>query len=178
MPKELKPPFFRTEFNYDMFAASNESAVDCQRDPQGKSLAQQHFKDECDINVIVHRFGLTGELPQGLRLPTYGDYTGIFDFQTAMNAIREANVNFMQLPAEIRARFDNDPQKYLQFCEEAVQADPKSAKHMEAVELGLITPHVPESNLDLPTQPEGGKKPETKPTEPKTKKGDTPNAPE
>ena len=59
MRKDMKLPFVRNPYNYDMAAVSQETGLKCQ-DP---SLAQQHMKDECDINVIVERFGVTGQLP-------------------------------------------------------------------------------------------------------------------
>lgn len=37
----------------------------------------------------------------------------------------------MDLPAKVRSRFENDPQKFLEFC-----SDPKNRD--EAVSLGLI----------------------------------------
>ena len=65
----MKPPFIRSAYNYDMFAASDESALTC-LDP---TMAQQSQAEDCDINVIVKRFGLTGLLPVGVIAPTYGD---------------------------------------------------------------------------------------------------------
>lgn len=120
-------PFVRSAYNYDMNKASDESALNC----KDKTLTQQHFKDECDINIIVERFGLTGELPQVLQLPAYQDYEGIFDFQTAMNAVRAAEEGFMQLPAKLRARFQNQPQQLLEFL-----ADDEN--RLEAEKLGLV----------------------------------------
>src|SRR5580765_5072286 len=64
-----------------------------------KSLTQQHFKDECDINEIVRRFGLTGKLPENVKAPQYGDFTGLSDYQTALNAVIAADEAFMELPA-------------------------------------------------------------------------------
>lgn len=126
MAKKIEPPFLRTAYNYDRDAASDESGLKCE-DP---SLAVQDSKDEVDINTIVVRFGLTGELPDVVQVPQYGDYSGVFDFQTAMNAVRQAGEAFMELPAKVRARFHNDPQEYLEFF-----SDPKNQD--EAIALGL-----------------------------------------
>ena len=41
--------FLRTPYNYDVNEASDASSLVCD-DP---SLAQQHARDECDINTIV-----------------------------------------------------------------------------------------------------------------------------
>lgn len=126
-------PFLRTAYNYDTMEASNESAIKCE-DP---SLAQQSARDESDINFIVDRFTRTGELPQPSRLPVYADFQGIFDFQTAQNAIRAAQESFNALPARVRERFSNDPQQLMAFIE-----DPKNLS--QAVELGLANPPPPE----------------------------------
>lgn len=104
--------FLRTAFNYDRDAASNESALEC-RDP---SLTKQEFLKDADINEIVRRFNLTGQLPQGVHPPTFGDFDEVFDFQTAMNAIAVARQSFEAMPAEVRARFLNDPQLFVEFC--------------------------------------------------------------
>lgn len=131
-PHELpedKRVFVRTPYNYDMNKASDEAGLTC---PE-PTRTQQHFKDECDINTIVKRFGVTGELPIGTRAPRYGDFTGVSDFQTAMNAVARANEAFDALPASWRKRFDHDPQKFLEFCEKEENRD-------EAVRLGLVMP--------------------------------------
>ena len=125
----FKSPFIRSAFNYDMDAASNESALVCS-DP---SLTQQQFAAESDINNIVDTFMKTGHLPDPVSMPQYVDYEGVFDFQSAMNVIRQADENFMRMDAKIRARFHNSPQEFLDFF-----ADP--ANRGEAVRLGLAVP--------------------------------------
>lgn len=122
-----KAPFLRTPYNYDTIAASNESALDCE-DP---SLAQQHYKDECDINNILRQFNITGLLPQSPLSPRYGDFTGIVDYQSALNAVIAAEDGFMTLPAETRAMFGNDPEQLINFLDNPENKD-------QAIKLGLI----------------------------------------
>lgn len=119
--------FLRTPYNYDVMEASNASALFCE-DP---SLAQQHARDESDINTIVKRFGLTGELPSNVRTPTYGDFEDATDYHTALNAVRAADAAFMELPAHIRTRFDNDAGAFVDFVSDESNRD-------EAVKLGLV----------------------------------------
>lgn len=121
--------FLRTAHNYDRDAASNEHGLKCE-DP---SLAQQQFKEECDINTIADRYGLTGEVPQLTQLPSFGDFTGVFDYQTAMNAVVKGRETFMELPAKLRARFHNDPQEFLEFCSDKDNL-------AEAQKLGILKP--------------------------------------
>lgn len=110
----MKPEkvFVRTPYNHDRRAASLATALFCKDD----SLASQSSKDESDINVIVRRFGVTGQMPRGVRLPTYGDFSQTFDYGSALRAIRSADAAFMRLPAEVRDRFGNDPARFVGFC--------------------------------------------------------------
>lgn len=129
----ITTPFVRNPYNYDVDEASDDSGLEC-LDP---TLTQQSFVEESDINYIAERYGLTGELPQVLQLPKYGDFTEVFDFQSANNAVIEANRQFLTLPAKMRSRFDNDPQKLLSFLEDVNNRD-------EAIYLGLIPKPVTE----------------------------------
>lgn len=121
--------FFRTGYNYDVDQASLESGLEC-KDP---SLAQQQFAEEADINTIVNRFGLTGELPTGVRAPTYADFDEAIDYHTAMNVVVAARESFMAMPADVRARFANDPGAFVAFCSD-------ENNRAEAEKLGLIVP--------------------------------------
>lgn len=127
----MEVPFLRTPYNYDRDAASDESGLSC----EDESLAIQSAAEEADINTIVRRFGLTGQLPSGVAMPRYGDFSNLPDFHTAMNMVRQAQEGFMNVPAEIRARFGNDPQQLMQFLEDDRNRD-------EAVKLGLVKPAV------------------------------------
>ena len=124
--------FVRDNFNFDMDEVSVETGLCC----EDESKTQQQFADETDINTIVRRFGLTGQLPDNVTMPQYADYEGVFDFQTAMNTMMEAERSFMQLPADVRARFENSPQKLLEFCENSANID-------EARKWGLVPPAEP-----------------------------------
>ena len=126
---EFISPFLRTAYNYDTMAASDESALVC-KDP---SLAVQADLVPSDINTILRNFGVTGKLPMTSRLPTYGDFTGIFDFQSAINAVNDAQDAFDTLDADLRYRFHNDPQEFVAFCSD-------EANRLEAEKLGLVMP--------------------------------------
>jgi len=117
---------------------SRETATVCSEED---CVVQQAHKEECDINVIVARFGLTGQVPQGYKAPMSGDFTGVNDFHTAMNAVREAEASFMQLPAYLRKRFGGDPQELMKFLDDGKNRD-------EAVKLGLVPP-APEVTRDV-----------------------------
>jgi phage internal scaffolding protein len=123
----MRKIFLRAAYNYDVDEASNESALSCSDD----SLAIQSAEEESNINTIVRRFGLTGELPNDVKMPQTGDFTNLPDFHTAMNLIRKTQEEFLRVPADIRARFGNDPQAFMHFCEDENNRE-------EARRLGLL----------------------------------------
>ncbi|AXH73927.1 MAG: internal scaffolding protein [Microviridae sp.] len=131
---DVAVPFLRSALNYNRDVASLVSSLTC----EDLSLAVQSERDECDINTIVKRFGLTGQLPSGVRMPTYEDFTGVFDFQSAANAIALAHESFDTMPAEVRARFNNNPAAFVDFCSD-------ERNRLEAEKLGLVPVSVPAS---------------------------------
>ncbi|WNK14391.1 MAG: internal scaffolding protein [Microvirus sp.] len=125
----MKEVFVRSYNNYD----GDERSLDTAYVEDMPSLAIQSQRDEADINNIVRMFGVTGKIPESVRVPTYGDFSMVEDYQTAIHAIREAEASFMQMPADTRARFENDPQQFLEFCE-----NPNNLEEMR--KLGLAVP--------------------------------------
>lgn len=97
------------------------------------SMTKQEFKEECDINRIMSRYIQTGELPPAVAVGSYGDFSDAVDFMTAQNIIKTAEAQFMALPGEVRARFNNDPAQMLDFVHNKDNAD-------EARKLGLLNP--------------------------------------
>jgi len=93
------------------------------KDTGSESLVQQHLRDEVDINTIVRRFGLTREMPSGVAGGVYGDFSGISDFESAMEMIQRARKGFNVLPPEVRERFGNDPARLIRFAQEASESD-------------------------------------------------------
>ena len=120
---------FRKHFAYDVEQASNEACIPV--DKQGESLTVQSQTEDTDINVIMKRYGVTGKFPENPRPPEYGDFTGITDFRSAVEAVELARSQFMEFPAELRARFENDPQRVMEFLENPANFD-------EAAKFGLI----------------------------------------
>lgn len=125
-------PFLRSAYNYDTDVASLAAGFEA---PAGEeSRTQQQFKAEVDINTIVERFGLTGELPNDVRVPVSADYTeAVTDYQTALNLVIAAETAFMELPAKVRERFGNDPQRLQMFVEDKDNLE-------EARKLGIAVP--------------------------------------
>ena len=98
----------------------------------GDSLTKQAFKSECDINNIMRKWRNTGVITH-IRNSAgqYGDFSSVSDYQSALNAVMDAQDSFMALPSQLRSRFENDPAKLLSFLQ-----DP--ANKAEAIALGLV----------------------------------------
>lgn len=114
----------------------------------GKSRTKQADALETDVNKIVARYRNTGHIPNDGRQPQYGDFSNVGSYLDAMNRVREAQAQFDDLPAHVRAHVDNDPAKFLDMV-----YDPERRTEWE--ELGLVEEQTP------PDTP-----PETKPPEP------------
>jgi len=142
-------PFFRSGYNYDRESVSVETGLLC-LDP---SKAVQSDLEDSDINTIVRRFGLTGQVPTDVRVPLEADFVDVFDFQSAMNAIRSAQESFDLMPASVRARFQNDPAQFVDFC--VAEQDGKLVNIDEMRKLGLAVPKeaVPEPVTPVASPP-------------------------
>lgn len=132
MQRNIKfmPP--RAAGQYDADAVSDETGLFC---PE-PTLAQQHQAEEADINTIVKRFGVTGQLPVVPMPPLSADFDDVFDFHAAQNLIAQANQSFMALPAEARARFGNDPGRFVAYVDDALE----SGNLEELRKMGLAVP--------------------------------------
>jgi len=118
-------------FNYNTNEAGDESGLKC----EDKSLALQSQAEDADINVILRRFGVTGQMPASARTLTFQDFDGIFDFRTALEAVKAGEEAFMRLPAEVRGRFQNDPQSFVVFC-----SDPANLPELRKMGLAKEVP--------------------------------------
>jgi len=75
---------------------------------------RQEFKADCDINKVIRRFvrdgfmGLTQQAP-----PQFADVSQLGDYRSMLEQVRAAEAYFARLPAKVRARFGNDPARYI-----------------------------------------------------------------
>ena len=104
----------------------------------------QSSKDECDINQIMKRFEKTGQLPETIKSdPQYGDFSSLPDFQDSLHIVQKSEDQFSKLSARVRARFENDPAKFLEFAQ-----NPANAQEM--VDLGLALKREPAPAPEAP----------------------------
>lgn len=85
------------------------------------SLTRQSFRKECDVNHIISRFrklygGDFLEHYKNYNGGSYGDFSTVSDYRTAIEQIRRADAAFDALPSILRERFLNDPARFLDFC--------------------------------------------------------------
>ncbi|AXH75847.1 MAG: internal scaffolding protein [Microviridae sp.] len=139
---EINEVLIRTAYDGLNQIMSDATGIDFTHE---KSLTQQNFADESDINNIMARYEKTGELPVSNLSPLYGDFTLLPDYMEAQNLIVSAREHFDSLPSKIRDRFHNDPAQFLAFCD-----DPENAPEMRL--LGLLPPsdEVPNPSSDAP----------------------------
>jgi len=97
-------------------------------------MTKQSFREECDINRIVAKSVQDGFL-DSLRTsePLYADVSAVPDYQSALNTVIAARDRFMEMPAEVRERFANDPGRMVDFI-----SRPENVE--EGRKLGLFAP--------------------------------------
>jgi len=107
---------------------------------------KQSFKEQVNINSIVAKARKTGFVNHvNNRQPYYADVSQIPDYRTACEIVSQSNRQFMELPSNVRERFDNDPGKFLEFFQDEKNLD-------EAVKLGLVNKPV-EEPAPAPVEP-------------------------
>lgn len=129
VPVALGKVMVRSAFAYDVDVVSLENGLEC----KDVSKTQQSQADEADINTIVRRFKLTGQLPENVKVPVFADTDGELTYKECLDMIRQADQSFSAMPADVRARFGNDPANFVEFC-----SDEKNLEEMR--KLGLAVP--------------------------------------
>lgn len=135
--------------------------LDPEANPADISLAKQAFAQECDINYILRNNALVAPLtPEQYASLRFEDLGNSVDYHSARNYLIEAENSFMSLDADIRARFQNDPGRFLDFVQ-----NPDNAE--ELITMGLATrPQNIPAPEPAPAPARGKKTPVTPPEEP------------
>lgn len=129
--QDLMPPYgFYVGRDTSVFALTFEG-------DEGKSLTGQEFAEDADINNIMARYVKTGTVPMFVDRKMLDGDLHVLSYHEMQNVIADANSAFNSLPAIVRARFDNDPAKFVDFAmnEENVG---------ELRELGMLSPEAVE----------------------------------
>lgn len=126
-------PFFKTPFNHNTHKEALASATYFTE----PSLAQQHTRDEVDINHILAKFGV-GEVSQA----GWGKFMDVpedLDLRTSIAKIQAADNEWHKIPENIRQHFET-MDNYLDFVQQAQRRNDRDSLS----QLGLI---------DLPPPP-------------------------
>ena len=127
------------------------------------ALTEQSHKNECDINLKLAQFMERGLMPNiKNNNPQYGDVSEI-DFQDIQNQLANAKTLFEELPEPVKAQFDNEPFKFLQFAE-----NPENNQAL--VDMGLA--NAPKKERLAPSLKEGVEKETTSLPTDKSEKSD------
>lgn len=131
------------------------------------SRTEQAHKDDCEIHRIMEKYVKTGLVQHKKEYQgTYLDMTNAPDFADAQRQIAAGYSMFETVPARIRADFDNKPDLFIDFMQNADNRD-------KMTEYGLPTDHLP----DVKTEPIPKVPPKTPPPvadPPKPPAGDPP----
>lgn len=100
------------------------------KSPKGHTPAQQQFKDDCNINVIMHRLTKDDAVDHVSAYQKEYGFHSPLDYHQSMNLITHADSMFNDLPSKLRNEFSNSPQAFLEFVQ-----DPKN--HDRALELNI-----------------------------------------
>lgn len=107
----------------------------------GPGLTRQSEKDACDVNRIVAKFQKTGLLPTVNRDALFADVASMPDYRTALHTVELANNAFLEMPAKLRAEFDNDPAMFLDFVSDPMNLD--QLKDLGLIEADSVAGEVP-----------------------------------
>lgn len=125
------------------------------------SKTDQQWKEDCDTNIILERFMKTGQLTHVARTPgIFADVSGVKDLLPSMIMLQDARREFDKYPAEIRKKFENKPEKLIEWLQ-----NPENKE--EAIELGFLEATGPTPSAG--SNPEGGASKEKSPAKPPTK---------
>lgn len=84
--------------------------------PTGGESRVKQGDGVADINTIVRRYIETGSTDGNAKPPTYGDFSEVGDFHSALNRVRAAESDFMKLDSGLRSACNNDPGAFLDRC--------------------------------------------------------------
>ena len=124
--------FIRTPYNYDADEVSRETGLQC----DDVTLTKQEFKEDSDLNSMIRRFGI--EMVEEPKWSEF-DASAIPDnFMDLQQQLAEGAEAFNALPAEVRSKHDNNPQKFLDwFKEESKRLDKQEREQAKANKANL-----------------------------------------
>lgn len=146
-------PFFKTPWNHDRNLESSSTRLAC-RDP---SKTQQQFAADADINNILRKFQISGELsvtgtPQFLEIP--GDGSEERDLQNEIVTKYQVEQAWDALSSEVRNSL-KDPKTFADYVEHCLQVgDLEPLRKLGLAAADAVEPAAPKAVTPEPPKPE------------------------
>ncbi len=135
---------------------------------------KQSFKNDCDINRILHKAQKTGTISHlQKRGGEYGDFAN-FDFFDAQTKLAKAREIFDELPSEMRREFENQPRKFFEFANDPANVDRLAEVLPKIAAPGSYFPDVANKAAKAASEPASVQDPIDKSDGPIPKPGDKP----
>lgn len=80
-----------------------------------RSRTKQADARTTDVNVMVANYRRTGQIAINPKEPRYGDFSAAVTLESAFQAVKDAEAEFMKLPAKVRALAGNNPVTLLEM---------------------------------------------------------------
>lgn len=110
----------------------------------GESMTKQSFKDQCDINKILHSYRKYGKLPDMIKQNMhFGDFSEVPDYKESLDIVIRAQTQFNSLDSALRKRFHNDPVEFLEFVHDSNNKD-------ELIKMGVIKGEIADKPVTVP----------------------------
>lgn len=138
---------------YDEYSRPDDPGIVCSETKLTKDSEMQG----CDINWIVNQYAKNGIPIQPVE-ELYADVSMMGGFKEAMDYIADAESQFMQLPWQVRKRFNDNAAAFVDFC-----SDEKNRPEMEALGLLVEKPTAPAAPAAPVAAPAGAAAPGTAP---------------
>ena len=106
------------------------------------SMTKQADRAGACIHKILDKFKKTGLLPQRTVEPLSGKIPDIESFHEAMSLVVNAQQQFDALPSDLRAKFHNNPQEFVEFVNNPENVD-------QLIEMGLATAQAPQEPIQV-----------------------------
>ncbi len=84
----------------------------------GANLTEQSYKDDVDVNRLLEPAMKKGLLRHVTKFEGEYDDFPAEDFQTAQFVVAQGKSMFEALPSRMRARFDGDPARFMEFVQD------------------------------------------------------------
>ena len=125
---------FNTAYNYEKQAEVRKKTATMNKKP---SLTKQNLAENLDVNNIIKKYNKAGVRLDMMQFEgVYGEFNSM-EYRDAVEMVDKADELFLNVPSKVRAEFDNDPGRFIDFA-----TNPDNLQQMR--DWGLAHPPKPE----------------------------------